>query len=106
MFGAYVDEDPEARARTIHITLAPDNGALAKALRNGERSELDQMVAQVANELAVIRAAYVPNAQADQYDSRLFLTAHRLRQYTDDRRAEIVDTTADEPGSLYSLWQG
>lgn len=86
LFGARIVDDPEARTRTVCIDFAPENGAVAKAMRGGERPELEQMVAQAANEMAVIRTAFVPNADTDQYDSRIFLSASRQRKYEDEQR--------------------
>ena len=109
LFGARVVEDAETRTRTVFVDFPPENGAVAKVLRGGERSELEQMVAQTANELAVLRAAYVPNAQADQYDSRFFLTAARRREYHAEReqlraeREQARDGDFDDD-SMAAMW--
>lgn len=103
LFGARVVDDAEARTRTIHIDFPPENGAVAKAMRCGERPELEQMVAQIANESGVLRAAFVPNAETDRYESRLFLSAAKQQEYEDEQRRARV-TKVIEPGSLYSTW--
>lgn len=103
LFGVRVVEDVETMTRTLYVDLAPDGGGVAKAMRGGERGETEQMMAQCANELSVLRAGLVPNAQADQYGSRLFLTMARMREYAEERREER--NVHYEPGGLYSLWQ-
>ncbi|AXN50934.1 hypothetical protein DSM43518_02021 [Mycobacterium marinum] len=103
LFGADVIEDPDDETKlVIRVDWPPEDGALATALRCGERSELRQMVAQCANELAVLRAAKVPEAQADEYESRLFLSTAKYREQADDHRRRSVPN--NEPGSLYSTW--
>lgn len=96
----------DKKTRTIRVDFPPEDGALALAMRGGERAEWQQMLAQSANELAVMRATFAPDAQADEYDARLFLSAARARHY----EAEAAEAAADnnnsgEPGGLYSLWQ-
>ncbi|MGV7585228.1 hypothetical protein PJN38_24200 [Mycobacterium kansasii] len=103
LFGADVVEDPDDDTRfIIRVDHPPEDGALATALRGGERCEWQQMLAQAANELAVLRAAKVPEAQADEYESRLFLSAARYRQHAEDHRRRHAPN--DQPGSLYSTW--
>lgn len=94
------------KTRTIRVDFPPEDGALALAMRGGERAEWQEMLAQSANELAVMRATFAPDAQADKYDARLFLSAARARHY----EAEAAEAAADnndsgEPSGLYSLWQ-
>lgn len=96
----------DKKTRTIRVDFPPEDGSLALAMRGGERAEWQQMLAQSANELAVMRATFAPDAQADQYDARLFLSAARARHY----EAEAAEAAADNndsggPGGLYSLWQ-
>ena len=81
LFGVTVTENAADKTVTMRVDFAPDEGALAMALRHGERPEWQQMAAQSANELAVLRAAYVPDAQADEYSSRLFFPASKLREF-------------------------
>lgn len=105
LFGAVITEDSDRQERTIEVEFAPENGALARALRGGERSERDQAIVQTANEVAVIRAAKVPGAHADEYESRLFLPMARLREIADEQRLRAEDIHTDEPGGLFSTWQ-
>lgn len=113
LFGVSIEDDPELEVRTIRVDFAPEDGAIADAMRGGERPEWKRMLAQTANETAVLRAAYVPDADADEYASQLFLPAARLREMAEEqhrhedevRRLHAEDVTDDDSGSLYSLWQ-
>lgn len=107
LFGARVVDNPAKKVRTIHMDFAPDNGAVAKAMRDGEGSELEQAVRQIANETAVLRAAYVPNADASQYGSGFFLPPAIARQNKVEQeriRAER-ERIQSEPGSgMSAMW--
>lgn len=107
MFGARIVENPETRVRTIHMDFAPEDGAVAKAMRDGESTELVQATRQIANEAAVIRAAYVPNADASQYGSGFFLPPAIARQNKVEQeriRAER-ERIQSEPGSgMSAMW--
>lgn len=109
LFGAQVIEDPKTMTRTIRVDFAPEDGALARAMRGGEGSELVQATKQVANEAAVIRAAFVPNADASQYGSRFFLPFALRQEYEADRehfRAEQrrIDSELPEDGGMAAMW--
>lgn len=107
LFGARVVDNPAKKVRTIHMDFAPDNGAVAKAMRDGEGSELEQAVRQIANEAAVLRAAYVPNADASQYGSGFFLPPAIARQNRAERervQAEREAIQDDEPGGMSAMW--
>lgn len=95
----------DEKTRTIRVDFPPEDGALALAMRGGERAEWQQMLAQSANELAVMRASFAPDAQADKYDARLFLSAARARHYEAEAAEAAADNNSGEPGGLYSLWQ-
>src|SRR5262245_35368973 len=56
LFGASVVDDLKAKTRTIRIEFAPEDGEIANALRGGDRPEWQQMLAQAANEIQVLRA--------------------------------------------------
>jgi hypothetical protein len=108
LFGISIVSDPKAKVRTIRVDFAPEDGALAKELRGGELPEWQQMVRQSANTLAVLRAAQVPNAQADEYGERLFFPLDKLAEIDaeeDRRRAE--ETRMRESGvddSMSAMW--
>lgn len=99
-------EKPE---RTIRLDFAPEDGVLARALRGGERPEWQQMAAQAANTLALLRVAYVPDADASEYGERLFLPVERQRELADDDMAlqaeqQLIRDEGPESGGLGSLW--
>jgi hypothetical protein len=111
LFGASVEDDPVNKVRTIRIDFAPEDGVLAEALRGGERPEWKQMLAQSANELAVLRVAQAPDANADEYGEQLFLPVARQREYVEEQRlleeqAHRIQAEGanDGGGSLFSLW--
>lgn len=103
LFGASIIAAPDdEESAFIKVEWAPENGAVAAMLRDGERCEWQQMLAQSANELAVLRAVQAPDAQSDEYDSRLFLSPARQREIADKYRRRT--SFKSEPGSLYSTW--
>lgn len=108
MFGARIVDNPATKVRTIHMDFAPEDGAVAKAMRDGEGTEMTQAVRQIANEAAVLRAAYVPNADASQYGSGFFLPQAIARQHQAERermRAEREPVQDDEPGDdMSAMW--
>lgn len=92
------------KTRTIRVDFAPEDGALADALRDGERPEWKRMLAQTANETAVLRAGQVKGA--DDYGSQIFpmwrepgVDGDQASDY--DRAGYDDDTT----GGLSALWQ-
>ena len=108
LFGVSVIDDPATETRTIRVDFAPDNGALAAALRGGELPEWQQMVRQSANTLAVLRAAQVPGAAADEYGERLFFPLSKLLEIEDeeqrrrDEEQRMRETGAD--ASMSAMW--
>ena len=108
LFGVSVIDDPDTKIRTIRVDFAPDDGALAAELRGGELPEWQQMVRQSANTLAVLRAAQVPCAAADEYGERLFFPLSKLLEIDDEerfRKAEeqrMRETGAD--ASMSAMW--
>lgn len=108
LFGVSVIDDPDTKTRTIRVDFAPDDGALATALRGGELPEWQQMMRQSANTLAVLRAAQVPGAAADEYGERLFFPLAKLLEIDDEeqrRQAEeqrMRETGAD--ASMAGMW--
>jgi hypothetical protein len=76
LFGVTLHMDPP----TIEVNYAPDEGQLAKSIREGEPSEHMQAIFQIANETAVLRASQVPDAPSEEWGSRLFLPASRYRE--------------------------
>lgn len=68
-----------------------DDGRYKKALRKGEWSDRDAAIFGTANEVAVLRAGQFPDADADQYGSRLFIppaiAAESMRKAEEAARA-------------------
>jgi len=87
LFGVSVVDDPELEERTITVEWPPDDGAVALAMRDGERAEWKQMLAQIANISAMFRSAKFPKAETDEYGERLFLPVSRVREFVEDQKA-------------------
>jgi hypothetical protein len=78
----------------------PDRGAFKTATRDGDPCEEGLALRQIANELAVLRSAYVPKAKGDRYGARMYLSPSRLRDMVRDEEdqgevRESVYTFAD-----------
>jgi len=67
-----------------------DDGRLKTAMRQGEASEHRQAAFQTANEVAILRAGMVPNADSADWGGRLFLPAYKLRESA-ERSAESAE---------------
>lgn len=109
LLGATVTDDAEKKTRTIRIDFAPDDGALANALRGGERSEWKQMLAQSANIAILLRQYHAPDADSDYYGERWFLPAAQLRELEaeqQEREEALRRNKSEEPesGGLYAMW--
>jgi len=66
----------------------PDRGAFKTAVRDGDPCEEGLALRQAANELSVLRAAYVPKAKGDRYGARMFLTPSRLRSMVEQEQQQ------------------
>lgn len=109
LFGARVVDDAATMVRTVHVDFAPEDGAVAKAMRGGEATELVQVSRQTANEMAVLRAAYVPNADASEYGSHFFLPLAKRQEFEaehEQKRAERerIRDEGTEDGSMAAMW--
>ena len=108
LFGISIVDDPAEKVRTIRVDFAPEHGALASALRGGEIPEWQQMVRQSTNTLAVLRAAQVPGAQADEYGERLFFPPSKIaeidaeEQRRQDEERRMRESGADD--SMSAMW--
>ena len=73
------------------LEFMPDGGAFKTATRGDEYSEEEKFLAQIANELLVLRSAYVPGVKAEEYAAQLFLSPARLRSVfaAEDRQTEV-----------------
>lgn len=98
LFGVTITEDPETRIRTIEVEWPPEEGAVAAAMRDGERSEWKQMLAQTANISALFRAMKMPKADIDVYGERFFLPVARMRLYAEEQQAVATGGVIMFPG--------
>lgn len=62
------------------LEFMPDRGAFKKAVSGGEFTDEEAVWAQIANELAVLRAATAPKVKAERYGSRLWFSQAKLRE--------------------------
>ena len=62
------------------LEFMPERGAFKTAARGGEFSGEEKVWVQVANELAVLRAAYVPKVKGEEYGSQMHYSPLRLRE--------------------------
>ena len=98
---------PEEKVRTIRVDFAPEDGALAAPARRGA-SRVAADGASVGQHLAVLRAAQVPGAHADEYGERLFFPCWPLVEIDEEeqrRQAEekrMRESGADD--SMASMW--
>ena len=58
LFGVSVEDDPKTRTRTFRVDFAPEDGALAKAMRGGQWSQAELVRAETFNEIARLRASF------------------------------------------------
>lgn len=70
------------------VNQMPDRGAFKTAIRGGEPCEEDLALRQIANELSVLRAAYVPKAKGDRYGARMFLSPVKIRELMRDEEEQ------------------
>lgn len=70
------------------LEFMPERGAFKTAVRGGEYSHEEKVWAQVANELAVLRAAYVPKVKGDQYGSQIHYSPRRLQEMVEEYEAQ------------------
>lgn len=64
----------------VLLEFMPEEGAFKTAARGGEYSSRDKVWVQVANELAVLRAAYVPKVRGEEYGSQMHYSPLRLAE--------------------------
>jgi hypothetical protein len=70
----------------------PEDSALKTAIR-GDLCERDEAIRQIANEIAVLRAGMVPDADSEDYGSHLFIPPPVLRAMVE--HAEEADEARD-----------
>lgn len=103
LFGAQVIDDPDDETKLrIQIDFAPEDGMLARVLRGGERSEQVQILAQIANEAAILRAAKVPDVDSSEYGSKMWFPIKKEREYFEEHQDRI--RRMQQSGGLQALW--
>jgi hypothetical protein len=70
------------------LEFMPERGAFKTAARGGEFSGEERVWVQIANEIAVLRAAYVQGVKGDEYGSTIFYSPVRLREMADKASAQ------------------
>lgn len=75
-----------------------DDGRLKTAMRDGEPSELQQAVLQIANETAVMRAGSFPDSDGKKWGSRMFLGPSLIKELLQD--AEETEAFMDRVKGL------
>jgi hypothetical protein len=75
----------------------PDDGAFKTACRDGEPNEQQQAILQIANETAVLRASQAAGVEGDQWGSRLFIPAYKLREM-----AEQSEQREESRGAVFA----
>lgn len=73
------------------LEFMPERGAFKTAARGHEYSGDEKVWVQIANEIAVMRAAYVKGVKGDEYGSAIFYSPLKLREMADkaDAQAEV-----------------
>lgn len=70
------------------LEFMPERGAFKTAARGGEFSGEEKVWAQIANEIAVLRAAFVPKAKGEEYGSQIHLSPLKLQELVDKAEAQ------------------
>lgn len=70
------------------LEFMPDRGAFKGAVRGGEWSDEEAVWAQIANELAILRAVQAPKVKAERYGSRLWFSPMKLKDMVEEAAAQ------------------
>lgn len=70
------------------LEFMPERGAFKSAARGGEFSGDEKIWVQIANEIAVLRAAYVKGVKGEEYGSTIFYSPVKLREMADKAEAQ------------------
>lgn len=70
------------------LEFMPDRGVFKSAVRGGDWSEEEAVWAQIANELAILRAVQAPKVKAERYGSRLWFSPIKLREMVEEAEAQ------------------
>ena len=80
------------------LEFMPERGAFKTAARGGEYSGEEKVWAQIANEIAILRSAYLPKVKGEEYGSQIHLSALKLREL-----AEKAEAQTEVRESFYSF---
>lgn len=70
------------------LEFMPERGAFKTAARGGEYSSDEKVWVQIANEIAVLRAAYVPKANGEEWGSQLHFSPLKLQEMAEKAAAQ------------------
>lgn len=80
------------------LEFMPERGAFKTAARGGEFSGDEKIWVQIANEIAVLRAGWVPKVKGEEYGSMIIYSPAKLREM-----AEKMDAQAEVRESFYAF---
>jgi hypothetical protein len=80
------------------LEFMPERGAFKTAARGGEYSQEEKVWVQIANELAVIRAGFMPKVKGEEYGSQLHYSPLKLQEMI-----EKADAQTEVRESFYSF---
>lgn len=70
------------------LEFMPERGAFKTAARGGEYSGEEKVWVQIANEIAIIRASFLPKVNGEEYGSQLHLSPLRLQEMAEKAAAQ------------------
>lgn len=70
------------------LEFMPERGAFKTAARGGEYSGEEKVWVQIANEIAVLRAAYVPKVNGEDWGSQLHYSPRKLQELAEKAEAQ------------------
>lgn len=95
-------EDPESQLKRVRVVQladwVPDDSAVLRTMRGGERPEWQEMLAQVANESAVLRAVKAPKVDSEEYGSHIWLSIRKI-----DEIAELQSEVMEARESVFAM---
>ena len=85
------------------LEFMPERGAFKTAARGGEYSGDEKVWVQIANEIAILRAAYVPKVDGEQWGSQIHLSPLKIKELVEkaEAQAEVRESFyafASKPG--------
>lgn len=80
------------------LEFMPERGAFKTAARGGEYSTEEKVWVQIANEMAVLRASFLPKVKGEEYGSQLHFSPRKLQEM-----AEKADAQTEVRESFYAF---